>query len=72
MSSFPDILTKIADRESRPLINVGLTDGNRISLSNWTFEGDCLVEHWPKGSVRYLIPLSQIAVVEVVSDGDQG
>lgn len=63
-SSYADILAQVAEREPCPRLNAGLADGNRISLTNWTFSGDCLIEHWPDGSPRYVVPLAQIALIE--------
>jgi hypothetical protein len=46
-------------------INIGLANGNRVSLANWEFAGDCLIERWPNGGPRYLVPLAQIVIIEV-------
>jgi hypothetical protein len=64
-SQFADILLKVSQSKSPLSINVGLTDGNRIRLTNWALAGDCLVEQWPNGNPRYLIPVSQIVSVEI-------
>ena len=63
--SFVDALSEVSEGTPRPRINVSLADGNRMSLVNWVSAGDCLLEHWPNGSVRYFIPISQIVVVEI-------
>ncbi len=64
MSSFVEILTKASKSDSLPRLKISLTDGNRVSLSNWDSGADCLIEYGPKGSLRQLIPFSQIAIVE--------
>jgi hypothetical protein len=35
-------------------------------LSNWTLASDCLIDHWPSGKPRYLIPLLQIVAIEIL------
>jgi hypothetical protein len=64
-SSFAEVLSSLAQGRPVPKINVSLADGHRVSLTEWAYAGDCLVEHWPNGSPRYLIPLAQIVSVEV-------
>ena len=64
-SSFSEILSSLGQSRPVPNINVSLANGHRISLAEWALGGDCLVERWPNGSVRYLIPLTQIVSVEV-------
>lgn len=64
MSSFADLLREASESASAPGLHVGLTDGNRVSLSNWRLAQDCLVEYGPKGRLRQLIPFAQIALVE--------
>jgi hypothetical protein len=64
-SPFSDVLSTISKSKPRPSINVGLTDGNRIRLTNWQLAEDCLVEQWPSGHPRYLVPVSQIVSVEI-------
>jgi hypothetical protein len=64
-SSFRDLLTEISAREPRPQINVALTNGNRVSLADWCLAADCVIERWPDGSPRQLVPIAQIVVIEV-------
>ena len=64
-SSFSEILSGLGQSRPVPNINVSLANGLRISLAEWAHAGDCLVEHWPNGNARYLIPLTQIVSVEV-------
>jgi hypothetical protein len=66
-SSFRDLLVEISAREPRPQINVALTNGNRVSLANWYLATDCIVERWPNGSPRHLVPIAQIVAIEVPS-----
>ena len=64
-SSFAEILSSLGQSSPVPNINVSLANGHRISLAEWALAGDCLMERWPNGSARYLIPLAQIVSVEV-------
>ena len=64
-SSFAEILSSLGQSRPVPNINVSLANGHRISLAEWAHSGDCLVERWPDGSARYLIPLAQIVSIEV-------
>jgi hypothetical protein len=68
MQSHPlgDNLARLEQMDPRPNIDVGLIDRNRVRLAHWQVVGGCLVEHWPNGNARYIIPLSQIVVVEVM------
>jgi hypothetical protein len=60
-----ELLAEVHAREPRPPINVALTNGNRLSLDDWYAGEDCLVERWPNGSPRYLVPFTQVVLVEV-------
>ncbi|HLF11742.1 MAG TPA: hypothetical protein VJA26_11055 [Gammaproteobacteria bacterium] len=42
-----------------------------MSLTNWDFAGDCLIDFWPSGTPRYLIPLSAVVIIEVLQ-GEPG
>lgn len=64
-SSFKDILAEVAGREPRPQINVALANGNRVSLANWYLAEDSVVERWPNGGLRYVVPIAQMVVIEV-------
>jgi hypothetical protein len=64
--SFVDTLSEIADKSRRPRINVSLMDTNRVSLVNWDLAGDCLIDFWPNGKPRYVIPLTAIVIVEIL------
>jgi hypothetical protein len=64
-SSFAEILSSLGHSRPVPNINVSLANGHRISLAEWAHAGDCLVESWPNGSPRYLIPLAQVVSIEV-------
>ena len=64
-SSFRDLLAEISGREPRPQINVALTNGNRVSLTDWYLAADCVIERWPDGSPHHLVPIAQIVVIEV-------
>lgn len=64
-TSFREILSEIAAQDRRPQINIALSNGNRLSLANWQLGEDCVIESWPNGDVRYLVPNAQIVVVEV-------
>jgi hypothetical protein len=64
--SLVDTLNELANNPQRPRINIGLIDRNRITLTNWVFGGDCLIDHWPNGSPRHIIPLSAIVIMEVL------
>ena len=64
-------LIELASNAQRPRINVGLIDRNRVSLTNWDFAGDCLIDFWPSGTPRYLIPLSAVVIIEVLQ-GEPG
>jgi hypothetical protein len=64
-ASFKDLLADIAAREPRPQINVALANGNRVSLTNWYLATDCVIECWPNGRPRYLVPYAQIVLIEV-------
>jgi hypothetical protein len=66
--SFTDLLREISAREPRPQINVALTNGNRVSLADWYLAADCVVERWPNGSPRQLVPMAQIVVIEVARE----
>jgi hypothetical protein len=37
-----------------------------VSLTNWVFAGDCLIDFWPSGTPRYVVPLSQVVIIEVL------
>jgi hypothetical protein len=63
--AFREILADVAAQDPRPKINVALSNGNRISLANWRLGEDCVIEAWPNGDARYLIPNAQIVVVEI-------
>ena len=63
-STFRDILAELSGREPRPQINVALADGNRVSLSSWHLAKDCVLERWPDGSLRFLVPIAQIVFIE--------
>jgi hypothetical protein len=63
---FAEALVEIAAIQPRPPINVSLTDRTRLNLSNWTLASDCLIDHWPSGKPRYLIPLLQIVAIEML------
>jgi hypothetical protein len=63
-SSFKDILAEISGREPRPQINVALANGNRVSLADWYLAEDCLIERWPNGSPRHLVPIAQIVLID--------
>lgn len=58
-------LTRLEAAQPKPQIGVGLVDRNRVRLLNWSLLADCLVERWPGGGPRYLIPLGQIVLIEV-------
>jgi len=58
-------LARLAALTPKPHIGVGLVDRNRVRLLNWTLLADGLLERWPSGSTRYLIPLGQIVLIEV-------
>jgi hypothetical protein len=64
--SFAETLNEIADKARRPRINVSLADRNRVSLVNWDFADDCLVDSWPNGKPRLVIPLAAIVMVEIL------
>jgi hypothetical protein len=64
--SFVDTLNETADKSPRPRINVGLMDRTRVSLDNWDLAGDCLIDRWPNGKPRYVIPLAAIVMVEIL------
>jgi hypothetical protein len=34
-------------------------------LADWYLASDCVIERWPDGSPRHLVPIAQIVVVEV-------
>jgi hypothetical protein len=59
----------MSDSSPIPRISLSLTDGNRLSMIAWSLTGDCLVELWPNGNLRHLVPLAQIVAIEV-ADGD--
>lgn len=63
--SFMQLLAEIGARAPCPPINVTLTNGNRLSLDDWSHAEDCLIERWPDGSPRYLVPLAQVVVIEI-------
>jgi hypothetical protein len=67
-SSVADFLSELSDSGSHPRISVGLADGNRVSLLNWNLAGDCLVENWPNGKLRYIVPLPRIVIIEVMDE----
>lgn len=67
-SSLAEQLTEIGRRSPQPRIDVGLADRNRITLDRWALEQDCLVGFGPAGAPRFLIPLSQIVIVEVMGE----
>jgi hypothetical protein len=64
ISSLAQALSKIGADEAHPRINVGLTDGNRVSLQNWEIAGDCIVERRQDGSLEYLVSLAQVVIIE--------
>jgi hypothetical protein len=64
--SFTETLKEIADQPRRPRINISLANANRVSLVNWDFAGDCLIDSWPNGKPRYVIPLAAIVMVEIL------
>ena len=68
-SSLAELLSKISESKPLPRMNIGLSDGNRLTVIDWDLKGDCLVEHWPNESPRHLVPLAQIVAVEI-PDGD--
>jgi hypothetical protein len=41
-------------------------DRTRVSLDNWDLAGDCLIDRWPNGKPRYVIPLAAIVMVEIL------
>jgi hypothetical protein len=63
--SFRDVLAEISARVPLPQINVALTNGNRVSLTDWYLATDCVIERWPNGSPHHLVPIAQIVAVEV-------
>jgi hypothetical protein len=63
--SFADTLVELANNGQSPRINVGLTDRNRVTLTKWVFAGDCLIDFWPSGTPRHIVPLSQVVIIEV-------
>lgn len=65
VASLAEILKSLAEEEPRPRLSISLTDGNRVSLSNWESADDCLVEYSGKGAPAQLVPLSQIAAIEI-------
>jgi len=67
--SFASTLAKVAETKPCPRLNVGLANGNRVSLVNWELVGDCLREHRSSGRLHYLVPLAQIVIIEVL-DGE--
>lgn len=71
-TSLKGILAEIAGREPRPQINVAQTNGKRISLTNWYLTEDSVVERWPNGSPRYLVPIAQMVVIEVPEENERG
>ena len=64
--SLVETLNELASNPQRPRINVGLIDRNRISMTNWVFGGDCLIDYWPSGTARHVIPLTAIVIIEVL------
>ncbi len=58
-------LARLEAMDPKPHIGVGLVDRNRVRLLNWKLLSDCLVERWPSGGPRYLIPLGQIVLIEL-------
>lgn len=60
-----NILTEIHAHEPRPQISVTLTNGNRVSLDDWDLAEDGLIERWPNGTPRYLVPIAQVVLVEI-------
>jgi len=66
---FVDSLADLLKGETAaPTIDVGLADGKRIRLDDWTLDGDCLTGRGAHGAHRYLIQASHIVVVEVLGD----
>ncbi|HEY8520042.1 MAG TPA: hypothetical protein VIN61_08185 [Gammaproteobacteria bacterium] len=63
--SLRDTLGRLERAEPKPQLGVGLVDRNRVRLTNWQLRGDCLVERWPSGAPRYLIPLHQIVLIDL-------
>jgi hypothetical protein len=63
-----ELLAEVHGREPCPQINVALTNGNRLSFDDWYVSEDCLVERWPNGRPRYLVPFTQVVVVEVAQE----
>lgn len=58
-------LARLEAMQPKPQIGVGLVDRNRVRLLNWTLLEDCLLERWPGGGARYLIPLTQVVLIEI-------
>lgn len=66
---FVDSLAALLKESSAvPTIDVGLADGKRIRLDDWTLDGECLTGRGAHGAHRYLIQTSHIVIVEVLSD----
>ncbi|HEX6998650.1 MAG TPA: hypothetical protein VF322_10925 [Gammaproteobacteria bacterium] len=63
--SLRETLGRLQQTEPKPQLGVGLVDRNRVRLTNWQLLGDCLVERWPSGGLRYLIPLHQIVLIDL-------
>jgi len=64
IASLAHALAEIGAGEAHPRINVGLTDGNRVSLQNWEIAGNCLVERRQDGSLEYVVSLAQVVIIE--------
>lgn len=62
------LATLLKEGSPVPTIDVGLTDGKRIRLDDWTLDGDCLTGRGAHGAHRYLIQTSQIIIVEVLGE----
>lgn len=66
---FVDSLADLLNETSAaPTIDVGLADGKRIRLDNWTLDGECLTGRGSHGAHRYLIQTSHIVIVEVLGE----
>jgi hypothetical protein len=67
--TFVDSLADLAgDGSEVPTIDVGLVDGKRIRLDDWSIDGDCLTGRGAHGAHRYLIQAAHVVVVEVLGE----
>jgi hypothetical protein len=64
--SFWNSIEQAAGIDPQPRLSIGLIDRNRINLDKWSCADDCLIGHWPNGKPRYLIPKTQIVMVEII------